>query len=324
MNVQKNFYVHTLSNKEAWNMFVKIVGDTAKNCDFNGIAVEVVQKCAGLLVAVATIANALKNKSDLVHWKDASRQLGRPITGDIEGMDADVYSAIKLSYNFLENEEAKSIFLLCGLENAGYSICIEDLLRYCMGLDLFNDVDTLEEGRIKLQKLIDFLKGSCLLLDGNTKTSVKMHDIIHTVAGLIARSDKLMLNIQNITRLEEELEKKIHKETTTISLPEKDVNYELPERLEFPKLQLFFLSKKDLSFQIPDTFFEGTKELKVLDLTKIRLLPLPSSLCRLTNFQTLCLKECLLGDIAIIRKLKNLEILSFQNSDIKELPGEIK
>ncbi|KAK0605018.1 hypothetical protein LWI29_021900 [Acer saccharum] len=158
MNVQKNFYVHTLSNKEAWNMFVKIVGDTAKNCDFNGIAVQVVQKCAGLPVAVATIANALKNKSDLVHWKDASRQLGRPIPGDIEGLDADVYSAIKLSYNFLENEEAKSIFLLCGLENAGYNISIEDLLRYCMGLGLFNDVDTLEEALQEKVILISFKK----------------------------------------------------------------------------------------------------------------------------------------------------------------------
>ncbi|TXG71309.1 hypothetical protein EZV62_006244 [Acer yangbiense] len=101
-------------------------------------------------------------------------------------------------------------------------------------------------------------------------------------------------------------------------------NFELPERLEFPKLKLLVLGKPELSLQIPDAFFDGVKELKVLDLIGFHLLSLPSSLCRLTNLQTLCLDHCLIGDITIIVELKKLEFLSFSQSEIEQLPGEIR
>uniref|UniRef100_A0A7N2L3P5 Uncharacterized protein n=1 Tax=Quercus lobata TaxID=97700 RepID=A0A7N2L3P5_QUELO len=54
------------------------------------------------------------------------------------------------------------------------------------------------------------------------------------------------------------------------------------------------------------------RELKVLDLTKMSLSPLRSSINLLTSLQTLCMDQCELGDIAVIGELKNLEILSFK------------
>jgi Leucine-rich repeat (LRR) protein len=65
------------------------------------------------------------------------------------------------------------------------------------------------------------------------------------------------------------------------------------------------------------------RKLKVLDLTYMRLSSLPSSLNLLTNLQTLCLDQCVLGDIAMIGELKNLEILSLIYSEFKQLPREI-
>ena len=65
------------------------------------------------------------------------------------------------------------------------------------------------------------------------------------------------------------------------------------------------------------------RELKVLDLTKMRLLSLPSSINLLTNLQTLCLDHCVLKDIAVIGELKNLEILSLIYSEFTQLPQEI-
>src|SRR5262249_45413824 len=41
------------------------------------------------------------------------------------------------------------------------------------------------------------------------------------------------------------------------------------------------------------------------------------------NLRTLCLDESVLGDIAIIGKLRKLEILSFAKCDIRRLPREI-
>ncbi|TXG59156.1 hypothetical protein EZV62_016985 [Acer yangbiense] len=321
MNVEKNFLINILSDEEAGNLFWKTVGDSAKQSDFDIIGIEIVRFCAGLPVAIATIASALKKKS-LFDWKDALDQLRRSNPIYIKGMHANVYSAIKLSYDFLDSEEAKSLFLLCSLYKASSNISLNYLLRYCIGFGLFQDVSTLEQGRNRFHKLINDLKASCLLLEGTTNKRVKMHDIIHVVAISIASTDKLMFDIQDVTDLKEMLEEKLPKDSTAISLCCKDVSM-LPRRLEYPKLKLLFLFMREFSSQISDAFFEEAKELKVLDMTKFHMVSLPLSLSKLTNLQTLCLDQCQLKNVAIIGELKRLEILCFWGSDIEQLPTQI-
>ncbi|KAL5844625.1 hypothetical protein ACOSQ4_010583 [Xanthoceras sorbifolium] len=317
MDTQKNFLVEILFDAEAENLFWKIVGKEGEKSDFNTTAIEIVRKCGGLPVAIKTIANALKNKSR-AFWINALDQLRKVNPRSIKGMNSNVYATIELSYKFLESEEAKSLFLLCGLCQAGYGIHITDLLEYSMGLSLFQDVYTLKEGRNRLHVLIDYLKTSCLLMEHDDSTHVKMHDIIHAVAVSVASTTKLSFNIQDAAGLKE-----IPKDSVAVSLIFKDI-YELPEKLEFPKLELFLLYMQNASLQIPDAFFEETNGLKVLDMSGIRFLSLPSSLCCLISLHTLCLDRCQLRDVAIIGKLKKLEILSFVKSDIEQLPEEIK
>ena len=98
---------------------------------------------------------------------------------------------------------------------------------------------------------------------------------------------------------------------------------EIPDTLECPNLRFLSVRVKDNCFQFSRTFFEGMRELKVLDLAKMSLSPLPSSINLLTSLQTLCLDQCELGDIAVIGDLKNLEILSLSESELAELPREI-
>ena len=50
----------------------------------------------------------------------------------IRGMNAMVYSSLELSYRHLHGDEAKSLFLLCGLMDN--DIFIDDLLKYVMAL----------------------------------------------------------------------------------------------------------------------------------------------------------------------------------------------
>ncbi|KAL5786287.1 hypothetical protein ACOSQ2_008679 [Xanthoceras sorbifolium] len=285
MDVEKNFLVEILSHEEAGNLFWGIMGDSAKNCDFDPIEAEIVGYCAGLPVAISTVANALKKKS-FFYWKDALDQLKRSNPRHIKGMDANVYSS----------EEAKSLFLLCSLHNASFNISIDYLFRYGMGLCM--------------HALINNLKASSLLLDGSSNKTVKMHDIIHAVAVSFASTHKFMFN------------EKLPKDSIAISLPYKDVSV-LPERLEYSKLKLLFLFIDEFFLRIPDTFFEGVKELKVLDMTTIHMLSLPSSLSKLTNLQTLCLDQCQLKNVASIGELKRLETLCFWGSDVEQLPRQI-
>ncbi|GAY33109.1 hypothetical protein CUMW_274640 [Citrus unshiu] len=321
MNSQKNFWIDVLSKEEALQLFEKIVGDSTKTSAFQSTANEIVERCGRLPVALSTVANALKTK-ELDFWKDALNQLRRSDAKEIHGMQANVYTSIKLSYDFLESAEAKSLFRLCGLYSEGHAIQVSGLLRYGVGWGLFENVYTLEEARSRVHRLIDNLKSSCLLLDGDAEDEVKMHDVIHVVAVSIAAGER-MFNIPNVADVEKKMEETKQKGPIAISLPHRDIQ-ELPERLQCPNLELFLLFRKGYGpMQISDLFFEGTEEVKVLSLTRVRFSSLPSSLGRLFNLQTLCLDGCRLKDIAIVGQLKKLEILSFRDSDIKHLPLEI-
>ncbi|KAK9219274.1 hypothetical protein WN943_007916 [Citrus x changshan-huyou] len=135
MNIQKTFSIGVLSDEEALSFFWSNVGDAAGRSDFLPIGVEIVRECRGFPIAIITIANALKNKI-LFFWKDAFDQLRNSNQRRMGGEDANVNSIIELSYNFLESEEAKSLFRLCGLLNGGSQIPIDALMRCGMGLGL--------------------------------------------------------------------------------------------------------------------------------------------------------------------------------------------
>ncbi|KAK9017193.1 hypothetical protein V6N11_079675 [Hibiscus sabdariffa] len=106
--------------------------------------VAVAKRCGGLPIAIATIAKALKHKQNLFEWRNALRQLSKPSEGNFKGIAAEAYSAIELSYKFLD-EKVQPIFLLSSI--MGHDVVIEDLLRYARGSGLFHDVIGMKETR---------------------------------------------------------------------------------------------------------------------------------------------------------------------------------
>ncbi|KAJ9682453.1 hypothetical protein PVL29_018383 [Vitis rotundifolia] len=321
MGIQKDFGVEDLKENEAWILFKNIAGDSIENPYLQPIAVDVAKECAGLPIAIVTVAKALKNKNVSI-WKDALQQLKSRTSTNIKGMKTKVYSSLKLSYDYLEGDEVKSLFLLCGLMSN--DIHIRDLLKYGMGLQLFPGTNTLEEAKNRMDALVDYLKASNLLLHTENNAVVRMHDVLRSVALDIASKEHHVFTLQQATvRVEEwpridELQKVIWVSPDDCDIPE------LPEGLVCPKLELLgCYPKTNSAVKIPNTFFEGMKQLKVLDFSGMRLPSLPSSLQCLANLRTLCLDSCKLGDTVIIAELKKLEILSLMYSDIEQLPREI-
>ena len=323
MDTQKIFDVGVLSNDEAKHLFSKIVGDLVENLNLKSTMIEVVKECDGLPIAITTVANALKNKEDLKVWKDALQQLRSANPTEIKGMHDKVYKSIELSYTFL-SEEAKYLFLFCGLFEEDMVIPIALLWRILAGLDFFQNVYTMEQVRNRVHTLIERLKDSCLLLEGNGSGTFKMHDVIRDVAIYIADKDKdkEMLTIRSSDDLEKWSNKKKLKDFFGIALF--DVKFsDLPKKLDCPQLKFILLGDKDYSSAIPNHFFEGTKELKVFVLFDANH-SLPSSLSCLHNLQSLVLHKCdKLEDVAIIGELKNLKALTLSGSNIKRLPIEI-
>ncbi|XP_050109740.1 disease resistance protein At4g27190-like [Malus sylvestris] len=318
MRTQKEFGLHVLGEEETWSLFEKMAGDAVKDPAIRTVATEVAQKCGGLPVLVVTVASALRNRRTLHAWKDALRRLKR---FGKEELTEKVYSALGWSYDQLGDEELKPLFLLCGITGRNY-IFLGDLLKYCIGLGLFKNINTVEEARNALHSLVEKLKDACLLLDGYDNTSVRMHDLVRDVAISIAFRDKHILSAAYGDELKEWPDEGFLKNCSMISFPCCNIPT-LPEALKCGELKMFFLWSNDDSFEIPERFFEEVKELKVLDLTNLRIPSLPPSLQFLTSLQTLCLDLCVLGDIALLGQLRNLEILSLLESQVKKLPKEI-
>ena len=266
-------------------------------------------------MALVTVATALINKR-FPEWEDALQQLKSP---NSEGV---MYSAIELSYNYLESQELRPFFLLCA--QIGSIIFFQDLLKKCFGLRLFPGINTLEKTRNRIYTLLRSLEDSGLLLDApDISKYARKHDRVRDAALSIASKTQYALTMRDEGPVEWPNEDDI-KICTSICVNRMDIN-EFPENLNFPELIFLYVYPKDRdrSFKIPDTFFKGMKKLKVLDLTYMQLSSLPSSLMLLTNLKTLCLDQCVLGDIAMIGEMKNLEVLSLIDSEFKQLPREI-
>jgi Leucine-rich repeat (LRR) protein len=320
MGTQKDFGLEILPEEEAWNLFENMAGDCVKDPNVRCVATEVAKECAGLPIAIVTVSKALKNKT-LSEWKDALQLLRSPAPGHLTRMQSTIYSSIELSYSHLESQELQYLFSRCA--EMHFSINYLDLLKYCYGLGSFHGINTLEEARNRLYRLVRNLKDSCLLVDcPHSSENCHMHDVVRDVATLIASKDHNMIIVRDDDGLKERLDVDVLKRCKELSMRGGDF-HELPDEMECPELRFLYVDGGDHSLHIPDTFFQGMGRLKVLDFTQMQLSSLPSSLPLLRNLRTLCLDGCVLDDIAVIGKLRNLVVLSLLGSQISKLPKEI-
>ncbi|KAG6701566.1 hypothetical protein I3842_08G171600 [Carya illinoinensis] len=287
MGARKEIELKILQEAEACNLIEKMAGDSFKDQpEVRAIATEIAKKCEGLPIALVTVSKALKNKG-LSEWKDTLRRLKSPAPEHITKMLKTIYTPIEVSYDSLESQELKSLFLLCA--QLPYFLDYRDLLKYSYGYGLCHGINTLEDARDTLDTLLRKLKDSCLLLENDG-------------------GQKAWPDVDALNRCE------------ALSIHGGEI-HEHPNKMECPKLRFFHVNFKDSrNLKISDIFFQGMDKLEVLSLRRMRL----SSLFPLTNLQTLCLNGCGLGDIHWIGELKTLVILSLAYSAISNLPREME
>ncbi|CAL5391215.1 unnamed protein product [Camellia sinensis] len=319
MEIDTEIQIEVLSETEAWALFKKKVGNSVDSPELHAIAKEVCKECQGLPVAILVVGGALKAKEKHV-WKNALEKLKKSMLKKIEGISPKLYESMKLSYDYL-SMDAKSCFLLCCMFPEDAEIPIDELVRHCTARGFLDQKpDTLEEARDAVHTVVDTLKTCSLLLEGTDKNVVKMHDVIRDVAVSIADVEKAILVKHDVR---EWPKKGTYESYLAISLRSKTV-HEVPNKLGCSQLHTLLLECIAPLVIIPDMFFDGMEKLTVLELNGVRMLQLPPSLANLVNLRMLCLNECQLEDITILKDLKNnLEVLSLRGSDIKALPSEI-
>ncbi|KAL7194723.1 hypothetical protein ACSBR1_035042 [Camellia fascicularis] len=353
MGTHKNFEIGVLHKEEAWNLFKEMaeISDegTSHPTGLQLTQMAVAKECGGLPIAIATVWRALRCKNKY-SWDSALEQLRKSLVKNISGVDEKVFKSLELSYDSLDSDEAKKCFLLCSIYPEDFDIPIEDLVRYAIGIELFERIDSVHQARNRVHFLVDDLKKCYLLMEskneeyplmGNKNVEcIKMHDVVRDVAISIASREEHSIVVRCDEVLKEWPKKDQLEKKAIISL-KVDGIHELPGNLEFPNLHLLKLdcntgllpiSLGDLNKgmdevkvqETQDSFYQGMKELKVLALSDMYG-SLTTSLRCLTNLRTLSLFRCQLIDdgISVIGALENLEILRFGNSYIKELPKEI-
>ncbi|THF95178.1 probable disease resistance protein At4g27220 [Camellia sinensis] len=333
--IQNKRYIQllVLVGDEPWLLFREKVGDCADNIDLRPLAKQIVNECGGLPLALVTIGGALTDEPDQHHWNNALQQLRTPCSESLSSeVPAKVYQALYFSYNFLKDERAKKLFLLHCLFPEDCNIAIEDLVRYGIRLRWFEGIHKVDDARDQVNVLVDQLKSCYLLLDGSyegwikmhDEGRIKMHDVVRDVAISIAAKEKHGFMTIHGAKSREWPKKAAYEHSTSILVMSNEI-VEFPGGLRCSKLEFLLIECLNSSLKIPSNFFERMAELKVLELRimyKISLLP--SSLQFLSNLLTLHLGYCQKFDnISVIGKLLNLEILSFSDSNIEELPKEI-
>ncbi|KAG9454176.1 hypothetical protein H6P81_007080 [Aristolochia fimbriata] len=286
---------------------------------------DVAKECGSLPLAVVTLGRALRDKDRFV-WSNASLQLRRSIPTNIEGMHSKVFLSLMLSYDNLEGDETKLLFLFCCLFPDDNNVSVNALRIYLMGEGLFQDLDTLEETSCRVYSLVDKLKASCLLLDGERERYVRMHDVVRDVAVSISSRDEngFMVNagLRSLGFTEWRATEKLER-CKRISLMSNRIST-LLENSVCPQLQTLLLQNNACLEEIPDKFFEGMRSIAVLVLSRTPISSLPKSISCLSNLRTLCLNRChLLSHMSLLGSLKKLEILSLKKSKIHEFPEEI-
>lgn len=326
MGSQRNFLVEVLDDGEAWDLFIQKAGECDKNSQET--AREIVRECDGLPIAIVTVASALKGKPAGV-WDDSLRKLQRSNLLGISGMDK-VYSRMQLSYDLLNDREARSCFLLCCLFPEDYDVRVENLVFYGWGLELFEGMYSLKEARDRVDSIIDKLKKSFLLLDGNRDGYVKLHDLLRDFAISVSSKEEYPY----LVRCEKEMkwpETCQLEKCRAISFVCENIKDDHLVDLRCPNLKILQLHFEDESCELPIGFLKGMEELKVVDM----LVPPPSPALimqkklrtLLINTETVYSETIFMEPVNYFREMlvgmKNLEIFALSAARFSDFPVEI-
>ncbi|XLS82899.1 hypothetical protein HN51_048730 [Arachis hypogaea] len=317
MNVKEKLIssVPKLDEKDTLTLFKKVVEMSNEIPKFNPETLH--NYCAGLPMAVIIVGRWLMKKNKLEWEGELERLKNQQGSNEVHRY---MENSVKMGYDHLESEELKSIFLVCA--QMYHQSLIVDLVKYCYGLGILNDVHTLRGARQSISQSIQMLKNSGLLDSSTSNDNFNMHDIVRDAALSIACKNQNVFTLRNKT-----LDVWPHKEQlerySAIYLHKCHIVDGLPERVNCPRLTFFYIDCDDSTLKIPDTFFEGMEELRVLVLSGIHLQSLPSSIKCLPNLRMLCLEKCTLRDLSVLNHLRKLRILSLSGSRIEDWPTHL-
>ncbi|KAG9445363.1 hypothetical protein H6P81_016703 [Aristolochia fimbriata] len=317
MGMDKEFEVKPLSYELAWALFESKVGDVLKNEKLLMVGEDIVKECGGSPLAIVTLGSTLAHEEDGYVWRDALSRLKSSEPTQLDGIISQVITSIEFSYDHLRDQGMKFCFLFCSLFPEDYEINLDDLRIFGISEGFLDVRGKCLDAKVQLMAYIKRLKNCSLLLEGDTRNHVKMHDVVRLTALSIASKEgqgfieKTRLGLKHWPRLDNE------EECKRLSLIQNYYIEALPDSSNFPQLRTLLLKGCFGIRHIPNNFFVGMHALVNLDLSGAvdKLDYWPQSISSLTNLRSLILGtsnfifNIPFFNIDDLSKLKNLEVL---------------
>ncbi|GLU15749.1 hypothetical protein SLE2022_322170 [Rubroshorea leprosula] len=308
--------VEPLSFQESLNLFLDKVGqDVLQKPDLEGILKLIVEECGGLPLAIVVIAESMKGEDDVHVWKNALTELQEGVKS-VTGSDQKIFKRLRFSYDRLNNFEIQSCFLYCSLFPEDYPFQTEGLVEGWIDEGLIDVLPSRKAAYDTGHAFLNMLVKKCLLektVDWHGVVVFKMHDVMRDMAiksigpefGYMVKAGMKLTDVPDECGWGNYLK--------MVSLMQNNIS-KIPLGLcpKCPTLSTLILSNNQNLSEIPESFFEGMPELKVLDLSETRIKALPNSISNLEKLSSMRLRWCerlrYLPSLAKLRALKKLDL----------------
>ncbi|XP_027063745.1 probable disease resistance protein At1g61300 isoform X1 [Coffea arabica] len=324
METMREVEVELLSSEEAWDLFKHKVGEeVVSSLSIEAVAKEIAKECGGLPLAIATVGRALRKEYNVRQWRIALRELQNS-TIRIDGMENQVLSRLRFSYERLKDDTTRSCFLFCAVYPKDHHVNVEELIRYWIYEGLLGNLGDMETKMQQGYILVDELKNACMLESicqhGSIDEHVKMHDLIRDMAIALTGANQIYMVRARHSICKPPLHEEWHPDLERVSLMRNDLS-SLDCEPRCPKLSTLLLQYNSLSKGINPSFFNHMQNLQVLDLSYTGILRLPDSFSNLENLRALLLCSCWnLHYVPTLSKLKELRVLDLSYSSIEHMP----
>ncbi|KAL5548059.1 hypothetical protein UlMin_003290 [Ulmus minor] len=306
----------------AWEFFCnKTFRHEVHRCcpeELGELSQEIVKKCQGLPLVLATVAGLLSTKEkNVFEW----RKMHDSLCFELETNPhlSNISKILSLSYNNLPHY-LKSCFLYFSVFPEDRLIADVRLYRYWIAEGFVSEKrgKTLEQiAGEYLNELIQRNLVQVWVMRGSDKLC-RVHDLFHDI--IISRAIEL-----GFCQILDERSSKISGKIRRLSVQGTEKGVETVDDYGTRSLLLFNIDELSNAFTL--TLFQKFKKfklLKVLDVTGVPLSYLPKEVGNLFHLKLLSIKNTKVKVLPkFIGKLVNLEILDFLFTPISELPVEI-